>query len=295
MATSTANPQTILNRALESGRVHSAYLFAGAGDTPRAAALAFARGLVCTGPGPEPCEACAGCTRSAPREQIAIDGTGKRGPLYRHVGDHPDLLWVERGEDDTRVRIGQVRAVQAALRLGANEGGRRCAVIAAAEWLNHGAQNALLKLLEEPPPLTTLVLVTANPAGLLTTVRSRCQKIVFHSEVADPLGDPANADWLERLGTLARATPPELLDWAEEFRGARAPAAEAVERLLETSAAWVRARVREAVALPRPDVERELALHRELADCRKTLVQRNANPQMVAERALFAIHDAVAR
>jgi len=295
MSTPTGDPQAILDRTLTSGRIHSAYLFSAAGDDARTAALRFARGLVCTGPAPGPCDDCAGCTRSAPRDEIAIDGTGKRGPLYRHVGDHPDLLWVERGSDDTRVRIAQVRAVQSALRLGATEGGRRAAVIADAEWLNHGAQNALLKLLEEPPPQTTLVLVTTSPAGLLATVRSRCQKVAFQESAADPLSDPENAELVARLGELPLTAPPALLDWAEEYRGARAPAAAEVERLLETSSAWVRARVRDAIASSATDVSRELALHRTLADCRKTLVQRNANPQMVAERALFALHDTVAR
>lgn len=292
MANATGDPQQFLHRSLESGHIHSAYLLSGAGEEPREAALAFVRALVCAGEGPRPCEACPACTRSAPREEIAIDGTGKRGPLYRHVGDHPDLLWVERGADDTRVRIGQVRAVQGALHLGAAEGGRRAVVIADAEWLNQGAQNALLKLLEEPPKQTTLVLVTASPAGLLATVRSRCQKVAFRQEAPNPLDDPENGELVARLGRLADATTPELLDWAEEFRGARAPAAAAVERLLEAGSAWIRARVRASVETPSRDARRGLAAHRELAGCRKTLAQRNANPQMVAERALLALRDA---
>jgi hypothetical protein len=291
VTTATGDPQQFLHRSLESGRIHSAYLLSGPADESRAAALAFVRGLVCRGPAPGPCEACPGCNRSAPREPIAIDGTGKRGPLYRHVGDHPDLLWVERGSEDTRVRIGQIRAVQGALRLGATEGGRRAAVIADAEWLNHGAQNALLKLLEEPPDQTSLVLVTASPAGLLATVRSRCQKVAFRPAPTDPLGDPENAEWVARLGRIGHAATPELLDWAEEFRGARAPAAAAVERLLETGSAWIRSRVHEAIETPGCDVRRELAAHRDLAAFRTALVQRNANPQMVAERTLLALHE----
>jgi DNA polymerase-3 subunit delta' len=292
MTIATGDPQQFLRRSIESDRIHTAYLLSGAGEEPRTAALEFVRALVCAGEGPRPCEACPGCTRSAPREEIAIDGTGKRGPLYRHVGDHPDLLWVERGDDDTRVRIGQIRAVQSALRLGATEGGRRAVVIADAEWLNQGAQNALLKLLEEPPKRTTLVLVTASPAGLLATVRSRCQKVAFRQEAPNPLDDPENAELVARLGCLADATTPELLDWAEEFRGARAPAAAEVTRLLGAGSAWICARVRASVETPGRDVRRELAAHRELAGCRKTLVQRNANPQMVAERALLALHGA---
>jgi hypothetical protein len=290
MSASTDDPLQFLQRSLENERIHSAYLLAGSGDAPRDAALIFARGLVCRGEPPQPCDACADCLRSKPGEPIELDGTGKRGPFYRHIGDHPDLFWVERGGEDTRVRIGQIRAAQNALRLGASEGGRRAVVIADAEWLNHGAQNALLKLLEEPPPQTTLVLVTDNATGLLATVRSRCQKVRFHETPPDPLADPENAELVSRLRDLGRANVPAILDWAEEYRGARAPAAAEVERLLETGAAWIRARVRDALDASEPEVNRALAVHRELAECRKTLVQRNANPQMVAERALFALH-----
>jgi len=286
----TGDPQLFLQRSLASGRIHSAYLLSGAAvEQSREAALEFARGLVCEAAGAKPCGVCAHCHRSTPAEEIGIDGTGKRGPLFRHIGDHPDLFWVERGAEDTRVRIGQIRAVQRALRLGASEAGRRGVVIADAEWLNQGAQNALLKLLEEPPERTTLILVATSSAGLLATVRSRCQKLAFRSEPRDPLADPDNLAWVERLRIITDASTPDLLDWAEEFRGARAPAAAEVERLLEAGSALLRARVREATGRPGFDVQHELAAHRELAECRKTLVQRNANPQMVAERALIAL------
>src|SRR5262245_29375613 len=131
-------PRESLARSLASGRIHSAYLFTGPGEAPRETAAWFARALACSGaPGaPRPCEACPACRRSGPRDAVPLDGTGKTGPLYRHVGDHPDLFWVERGRDDTRVRIGQIRALQQALHLRAVEGGRRAVVIADAEWLN---------------------------------------------------------------------------------------------------------------------------------------------------------------
>jgi hypothetical protein len=226
---------------------------------------------------------------------IQIDGTGRSGPLLRHVGDHPDLLWVERGQSDTRVRIAQIRALQAAFRLCSNDGGRRAAVIADAEWLNQEAQNALLHLLEEPPPRTALVLVTSSSAGLLATVRSRCQKLAFRPAPVDPLQDPDCRDLVARLDALGSATLPELLDWAQEYRGARAPAAEAVGELLEISGAWLRARVVSAARQPRSDLRAQLNAHRVLSACRKTLVQRNANPQMVAERALLTLRQTASR
>ena len=290
-----ATPDALLEQSLTSGRIHSAYLLSGPGAAPRAAALRFVRGIACRGEGRRPCEACADCRRSSERDEPAVlDGTGRHGPLHRHVGDHPDLLWVERGSDDTRVRIAQVRALQAALRLQSHEGGRRAAVIADAEWLNQEAQNALLRLLEEPPPRTTLVLVAASAAGLLATVRSRCQRVPFpHPPAEAALAAEPEADALvARLESLAGADVPALLDWAEQYRGERGEAAAEVERLLRVAGAWLHARARAGIAAGRADVRAELDAFAALAHCRRALAQRNANPQMVAERALLALREA---
>jgi len=295
MTDGSDDPRALLERSLESDRLHSGYLISGWGSAPREAALALVRGMVCQGGPPRPCEACAGCRRSSERQEIPLDGTGKSGPLLRHVGDHADLLWVERGANDTRVRIGQIRALQHALRLRGEGQGRRAGVIADAEWMNVEAQNALLRLLEEPPPRTTLVLVAASSAGLLATVRSRCQRVAFRVTVPSPLEDPERSELVAKLEGLGTATLPDLLDWAEDYRGARAAAAGDVHRMLETSAAWLRDRVRRILREPGHDVQRELDANAVLSACRKVLDQRNANPQMVAERALLALREVASR
>ncbi|MDJ0867806.1 MAG: hypothetical protein QNK03_17005 [Myxococcota bacterium] len=288
-----SDPAAVLWRGLEQGRVHSAYLLSGGGPRPRELALRFARGVACEADGPErPCEACDGCRRSLPREEVALDGTGKKGPLLRHVGEHPDLLWVERGADDTRVRIGQIRAVQQALRLRAHEGGWRAAVIADAEWLNQEAQNALLRLLEEPPPSTTIVLVAATSSGLLATVRSRCQRVPLRAEAeADDETLAARGELTDRIDGIGGLSVPDVLDWAEEFRGARAPAAAATQALLEGAGTWLRDRVADKVRGGDTGVRRELEAFARIQGCRKSLAQRNANPQMVAERALLTLRE----
>ena len=294
MPTASSELPGLLRRSLESGRIHSAYLLSGPGSMPRDAALDFVRALVCQRAG-GPCEECIDCRRSSPREPIAIDGTGRKGPLLRHVGDHADLFWVERGESDTRVRIGQIRALQGALHLQSNEGGRRAAVIADAEWMNHESQNALLRILEEPPPQTTLVLATATAAGLLPTVRSRCQRVRFESDSAAARRDPERKVMRERLDGIAATTIPDLLDWAAEFKGARATVVGGVEEFLETASLWLRDGVLTAVGESEFDVDRDLDAFLTLSDCRKTLLQRNANPQMVVERALFALRESALR
>jgi DNA polymerase III delta prime subunit len=288
----------LLKRTLDSQRVHSGYLISGSGALPREAAIAFARGLVCEAQsGEKPCEQCASCHRSQDQEPPEIDATGKAGPLYRHIGDHPDLLFLDRGAESTRVRIGQIRAIQKALQLGSHEGGRRVVVIDEAQWLNEAAQNALLRVLEEPPDRTSFVLVTASAAALLATIRSRCQRVRFRAEAPLPLrGDEADdevREVVERLDALPRATLPDLLEWAETYRGSRAPAALQVQVLLAAGSQFLRERVSEAVFAGRDDVRAPLDAFQVLASCRKDLDQRNANPQMIAEKAFLALQQAL--
>jgi DNA polymerase-3 subunit delta' len=291
-------PAELLQRALESDRVHSAYLLSGPGEGPREAALEFARGLACTGGGDRPCGDCRSCrisTSDAPPLELLAKGKGKERPsrLYRHIADHPDLLWVEQCTDKTRIIVEQIRELQKALRLGANEGGWRAGVITGAEAMNQDSQNGLLKLLEEPPPRTCLILVSASPAGLLATIRSRCQRVIF------PMSPPALLHQAElpdeqrslvpRFDTISTTGLVELLDWAGEYRGNRATVAEKVEILLEVGSEWLRERVLSELEGESSALRGKLDAYKTLADCRRDLIQRNANPVMIAERALFAV------
>jgi hypothetical protein len=133
------------------------------------------------------------------------------------------------------------------------------------------------------------VLVAASSAGLLATVRSRCQRIPFRSPPRAERGDDS---LLDRFEQLDRSSLSELLDWAEECRGARASAAARAERLLAAASAWLHARVQRELEAGRRDVQRELEAFDVLKACRKALAQRNANPQMVAERAWLALREA---
>jgi hypothetical protein len=96
-----------------------------------------------------------------------------------------------------------------------------------------------------------------------------------------------------RIEGIGEASLPELLDWAEEYRGARGDAAPAVELLLEAGGAALRERVHASARLGRtgPQLRPALEAFRVLRAARRALVSRNANPQMVAERALLALHE----
>jgi hypothetical protein len=302
MQAGPSDSSTLLERALASGRIHSAYLLSGEPESARAAAQRFARGVACTAAEARPCEECSACRRSAgssAEQSVEIDPSGKTGPLFRHIGDHPDLFWIDRGADSTRVRIGQIRALQASLRLGANEGGWRAAVIADAEWLHVSAQNALLRLLEEPPDRTTIILVASSAAGLLATIRSRTQRVLFRSPDPVPLHSAEAPEELRalalRLDGLRAARFGEILDWAEEFRGERARAARGVHDLLATGSQWLRENAARRIEEDATAAPPELAAFKALSGCRKDLDQRNANPQMVAERALLALREAASQ
>ena len=296
------DPAEILRRSIGNDRVHSSYLFTGTGQLPATTAQAFARALVCRNADRgEACESCDACHRSHEDPEgtpIVLDAKGKRGPTYRHIGDHPDLLWVERGDGYTRITVGQIRDIQFTFRLVANEGGRRVAVISGAEWMNPQAQSALLRLLEEPPSGTSLILVASRASAIIATIRSRSVRIRFEDQSAVGLRDsetPAEvAEIVQMLDDLRGQSVGQLLDFAEQYRGARATAAEGVTELIDVSAEWLRLEVKDRVGRGEAPTTRSLDAHRSLQQLRRDLVQRNANPQMVAERLLLGLRDAVA-
>ncbi|MFZ5962054.1 DNA polymerase III subunit delta' [Thalassococcus sp. BH17M4-6] len=95
----------------------------------------------------------------------------------------PGLKLVRRGWDDKAKRlravitVDEVRDVKQFFALSSTDGGRRVVIVDAADEMNPNAANAILKLLEEPPARTTLLLVSHQPARLLPTIRSRCREL----------------------------------------------------------------------------------------------------------------------
>ncbi|MEE8516178.1 MAG: DNA polymerase III subunit delta' [Alphaproteobacteria bacterium] len=160
--------------AASSGRLHHAWLITGARGIGKATlAYRFARFLLAT---PD-----MGGLFGVP-ETLQIDPDD---PVFQRVasGGHPDLLTVERKFDEKRGRmrneivIDDVRAVVRFLNLTASAGGWRIVVVDGAEDMNRNAANALLKVLEEPPPNTVMLLVSHAPGRLPATVRSRCRRL----------------------------------------------------------------------------------------------------------------------
>ena len=238
MSTAAESPAILFEKSLASGRIHSGYVISGPGDAPQEGAAHFARAIACTTEGgePRPCEACRSCrTSGAETEPVEIDG--KDGPYFRFIGSHPDLYWLEKGSESSAITIEQVRHLQTALHRSSSSGGRRVAVIAHAKWLNASSQNALLRLIEEPPPLTSILLATDTPFNLLTTIRSRCIRVALPGEPRRNLRDPDLAEnirsLVSRLDAIHTLGMPDLLDWAEEYHSKQGKRKAAVEELDE--------------------------------------------------------------
>ena len=94
---------------------------------------------------------------------------------------HPDILFIDSGvsESGQTITIEEIRKVKIFLSLSLYLGSYKFVVINDAHLMTTEAQNALLKVLEEPSPSSILILVTANPNSLLPTIISRCQEIKF--------------------------------------------------------------------------------------------------------------------
>ena len=84
---------------------------------------------------------------------------------------------LREGRFSDYIRVDEIRKLHAFFGLSAADGGRRVVIVDSADELNTQAANALLKMLEEPPARTTLLLLSHQPARLLPTIRSRCRTL----------------------------------------------------------------------------------------------------------------------
>jgi DNA polymerase-3 subunit delta' len=122
------------------------------------------------------------------------------------AGNHPDLFRVEPLEEGRVIAVDQVRAITEFLSLRPHTAARKVVVLSPAESMNVYASNSLLKILEEPPAGSLVLLVSNRPAYLPATIRSRCTRISF---MPPPVAE--GQAWLEpRAG---KAASRETLRW----------------------------------------------------------------------------------
>ncbi|MFN7981872.1 MAG: DNA polymerase III subunit delta' [Vicinamibacterales bacterium] len=177
----------LLSRSIARDTLPPSLILSGpAGVGKRLAALSIAQALNCRTPirsadaeSPEQCDACGecpACTRIA-------------------RGVHPDVVFLEPN-DKGNIKIDSVRDVIERSGYRPFEGRRRVTIVDQADALERSAQNAFLKVLEEPPSGSVFLLVTASPDLLLQTVRSRCPQLRFQ-----PLAEAEVAAYLMAQGT----------------------------------------------------------------------------------------------
>jgi DNA polymerase-3 subunit delta' len=323
-----------LRRAVASGRVHHAYLFTGPdGVGKELAAFGLAQALVCERRQPgdtDGCGACSACLRTIPRDEGAASPGAPGTPLAHGRSGHPDVVVLERGlyepaqigrrtPETQEISIDQVRTlVLARAAFPPHEGRAKVILIRRADELSTAAANALLKTLEEPGRGTHFILLTSAETTLLSTIRSRTQRVRFAPlpedvvarlmvargvaaeqaaqvaqlaggsvEAAQVLADPDESARRERFVARARAaldakTLEPSLELAEEAKkGGK-------ERLAEGLAALANALAREGrSAAEARDPRADLAAARySLALAAQRQLDGNASPQLVVESML---------
>jgi len=164
----------ILRQACRRDRVHHAYLFAGPdGVGKELVAFQLFRRLNCLRADDDACGVCVPC-RKLEADRQAAHAAGPDDELAFTFAD----LMVLRAQGQG-IKIDQVREVTRRVQYSPVEGRWKCILVRDAHLLMEAAANALLKTLEEPPPQTLFVLVTASAHLLLPTILSRCQPVRF--------------------------------------------------------------------------------------------------------------------
>jgi DNA polymerase III subunit delta' len=166
-----------LKRMLVTDRLPGALLFTGEeGIGKKLFALEVARALNCRTPkDEEACGVCSSCTRIAKLNYPQRDDAEEWTQII--WTDYPDVGLVVAPKRVLRVE--QMRQIEKEANFRPYEGKARVFLIDEADKLNDASANALLKVLEEPPGTSHLILITARPAMLLPTILSRCQMIRF--------------------------------------------------------------------------------------------------------------------
>jgi DNA polymerase III subunit delta' len=247
-------PIRILSTFLQKGIIPHALLFTGIeGVGKENAAVIFAKAVNCEAKGEasnpdngaprrgrgfettvrsraaKPCDSCKSCRK--------IDSD-----------NHPDVIRVK--PSGPFIKIGQIRDLCQTLAMRPYEARIRVVIIAEAEAMNPAAGNALLKILEEPPAGTILILVAAQTSDLLPTIVSRCQLLRFNpisrkslkAELVQRVGvEPAQATIIASMarGSFSRALALYRTNWIRRrnwlFAELNALSAENSGRLLALS------------------------------------------------------------
>jgi len=232
------NAVHLLKKALQSGRLPTAYLFTGpAGCGRMPAAISVAASFNCE-TAPLACGLCGSCR-------------------LHNAGTHPDLTILRPLEGKRWILIEQVRDLIEKAYLMPMQGQVSTFIIDDAHAMNPNSANAFLKTLEEPPRTSRFILIAPDRNSVLPTISSRCQNLAFR-----PLGRKIIEGLLQLKGidgkraallaSMARGSMESALDYhreeiierlADEFEPLLSPERADSNQLLDLANRWGRNRV----------------------------------------------------
>jgi DNA polymerase-3 subunit delta' len=245
----------LLSRAAGCGRLAHAYLIVGnpAGDAARLA-VHIAQKLSCKEPD-APCGTCEVCRQIAERTWCDV--------LWVHPMKKSRIISIDQMRDKPNNEIDPPYMLPW-LSETSFAGGWKTAIIAEADRMNESAANAFLKMLEEPPPQTLILLLTDAPQQLLPTIRSRCQRI----DIAEPqaeLPEPYRAQVLAALAGMRTGGP----------LAATALATKLIAILDDLK------------ALAEGEVKKEVAAESDEIDLEKAAIEARVSARYIGFRSLF--------
>jgi DNA polymerase III subunit delta' len=238
-------------RAFASGRLHHAWLIGGPQGIGKATlAYRIARFVLAQG---------AGSHATTQSLEISSDT-----PVARQVAafSHPNLFVLrrqpatEKKVATSNIPVDQVRRALGLFATTAGDSGYRICIVDSAEDLAAPSANALLKMVEEPPPRSLFLIISHAPQRVLPTIRSRCRRLML-----SPLGE---GDLTSVIGSLGDETF-DPADVARAVALADGSARRAIELLDPAKAETIEAVNRLLDGLPRFDVKASLAVAERLS------------------------------
>lgn len=174
--------KNLLNNLIKTNNLVHSYMFIGNDGIGKVLfATDFAKMILCQDTD-KACDNCSSCIKFAST-------------------NHPDFMIID-SEDDKSIKINQIRLLQEKISEKPIISDKKVYIINNSDLMTVEAQNCLLKTLEEPPEYAVIILVLSNENKLLSTIKSRCTKIVFQKLTDKELMQYANDNGLKINNSL---------------------------------------------------------------------------------------------